>query len=436
MVAIIGGGITGLLLAWHLQQKGMAFTLYEATHRVGGNIRTEKQGPYLLEKGPNTLQLNDKLYTLFHQLGISEDLIHAEAEAKYRYVLKEGKYKRLPSGPLSLLFTSTFSFKAKRKLLQEPKLAVQEIAEESIDHFFRRRLGDEWTDYAVYPFISGIYAGDPKQLLIREAFPKVKQWEREYGSIMSGMRKGRKPQTHKGIISFPGGLEHITRTLYHKLKPHIGLALPIHTISQKDAGYLLHSDQSTFEAAQVVCTTPAHITAQLFQNIESDFAHSLSQIYYPPVAMIHSAYKRNAIPHPLDGFGALHNQLETTQTLGTIFSSTIFRNRCPNDEVLLTTFIGGTLHSEKVKKEEGQLFDLTFQDHQRFLGATDRPVFQSAIQWERAIPQYDQHSLAYQSFIDPLKEKGLHFGGNWTGGISVGSCIEKAEKLAADCFLV
>ncbi len=435
-IAIIGGGITGLTLAYYLQQKGISYQLFEAEDRVGGNIKSVHQDGYVLEKGPNTLQLNDKLYEFFHQLGIHEELIFAEPKAKYRYILKQGRYRQLPTGPISLIFSSTFSFKAKRQLLGESNKEARELSRESIDHFFRRRLGDEWTDYAVYPFISGIYAGNPKELLVDQAFPKVKEWEQAHGSIIKGMRKMRAPQVHKGIFSFPNGLEHLTQTLYSSLQAHIKLSSPVDKVESLDSQYLIHTNGSIVKAQQVVFTLPAYQVAELIEDMAPEMAKALTEIYYPPVAMTHMAYKRTDISHPLDGFGALHNQKEPSNTLGTIFASTIFPHRCPKDEVLLTTFVGGALHPEKALIPEAQLHALVIKDHKRFLGASAEPVYKSLIQWEKAIPQYDERSLAYQAFIDPLRKKGLHFGGNWTGGISVWNSMEKAEKLAADCFLV
>lgn len=39
-VAVLGAGITGLSAAYHLSKAGVAVTLIESTHRVGGLIIT------------------------------------------------------------------------------------------------------------------------------------------------------------------------------------------------------------------------------------------------------------------------------------------------------------------------------------------------------------------------------------------------------------
>ncbi|MEO0471567.1 MAG: protoporphyrinogen oxidase, partial [Bacteroidota bacterium] len=213
MIVIIGAGITGLVLGHYLQKAGKDFRILEASQRSGGNMQTQQIGPYLLEAGPNSLIMNDAFFALLQELNLEKEIQYADPQAKNRYVLRGGQYKKLPAGPPSLIFSKTFSLQAKRQILGERHKKAQHIPDESVDHFFRRRLGDEITDYAVYPFISGIYAGDPKQLLIAEAFPQLTEWEKDFGSILKGFIKGRTPQQHKGTFSFKNGLKSLTERL-------------------------------------------------------------------------------------------------------------------------------------------------------------------------------------------------------------------------------
>jgi len=67
-IAIIGGGITGLTAAYHLARQDRPFRLFEAAPRVGGNIRSERHDGWLLEAGPNSLQLTPPVATLFTEL--------------------------------------------------------------------------------------------------------------------------------------------------------------------------------------------------------------------------------------------------------------------------------------------------------------------------------------------------------------------------------
>ena len=53
-VAIVGGGVSGLSAAYELQKSGVEFTLFESSARLGGVIRTESVGDFLMEAGPDS----------------------------------------------------------------------------------------------------------------------------------------------------------------------------------------------------------------------------------------------------------------------------------------------------------------------------------------------------------------------------------------------
>ena len=53
-IIIIGGGISGLTIAYWFQKYGLDVTILEKEKRPGGSIRTEKENGYLIECGPNS----------------------------------------------------------------------------------------------------------------------------------------------------------------------------------------------------------------------------------------------------------------------------------------------------------------------------------------------------------------------------------------------
>ncbi|MEM6262937.1 MAG: protoporphyrinogen oxidase [Bacteroidota bacterium] len=435
MVAIIGAGITGLVAAWRLKQSGHEVVVLEASDRAGGNIRSVKHGPYLLEVGPNSLQLNDPLFEVLKELKLHKDILKAEKAAKYRYILKKGKYRKLPTGPMSLVFGSTFSLGTKWRIMRESKQPVEEIPHETLDHFARRRLGDELTDYGVYPFISGIYAGDPSKLLVETAFPRLKVWEREFGSLIKGVSHAAKQQKHRGTFSFANGLEHLVHALAHQASDALRLNTRVSQMTVlSDGGYELTLETqrgtNTLQASHVISTIPAHTLAGILSPDNTKAQESLNQVHYPPVSMVHSAYRREDVAHKLDGFGALHNRLEPSNSLGTIFSSTVFKGRCPEDEVLLTTFVGGSIVPHQAMQLDDQLLEGVNEDHRRFLGITGKPIFQRITRWPKAIPQYDEDILPTHALEQPFEAQQLFLGGNWIGGIAVPACIERGKWLA------
>lgn len=431
MIAVIGAGITGLVAAQALKQAKQDVLLFEGSEHLGGNIRTFQTQGYQLELGPNSLVLGDDLHAYLTSIGLADKILPANPAAKYRYILKEGRYRKLPTGPASLLFSPVFSLATKRKVLREPNVSPLEHPEETIDAFFRRRVGDELTEYVVHPFVSGVFAGDPTVLLIGEAFPRIKQLEQTYGSLLKGMRARAKTQQHRGTISFEGGMESLPKHLATDLAGHIHPNHLLQRIESQEQGYLLRFPQGTFQAQQVILALPAHVIAQLLPATYDELNHDLRQISYPSVSMVFSAYHRSRVKHPLDGFGALHNHQEQSFTLGSIFSSTVFSHRCPADQVLLTTFVGGARQAANADLADEPLLASVHQELSRLLGITAPPVFSHIQRWPKAIPQYTSAVLPSRKHLAKLSETGLHLGGNWVGGISVPDSIKQGQQLAA-----
>ena len=54
MIAIAGGGLAGLATAYQLACDGVAFTLFEASDRLGGIVETVQQQGFVIECGPDS----------------------------------------------------------------------------------------------------------------------------------------------------------------------------------------------------------------------------------------------------------------------------------------------------------------------------------------------------------------------------------------------
>jgi oxygen-dependent protoporphyrinogen oxidase len=428
---IVGAGITGLVTAWKLKQAGQEPIVLEASSRPGGNINSQQHGEYLLECGPNTLLLNDTLYSVLDELALADKIKTAAPEAKYRFVLKKGGYRQLPSGPGSFLFGGFFSFGQKLRVWKERTLGAQGPEDESVDAFFRRRFGDAVADYVVAPFVSGVYAGDPKKLMARLAFPKLIKHEAEKGSVIKGMMASMKNRDeHRGIFSLEGGLQTLTDALAEKLGDSLRLNSPVESLRPEDQSWKVTlASGEALEAKQVISCVPSFTLGDMIAAWAREDAAKLRQVNYPAAAGVYTAYKKSQLGHRLNGFGALQNHIEASETLGTIFNSTVFPDRCPQDEVLLTTFVGGSRHPEKALLPKEEIAALAQLDHGRLLRAKGKPVFQHVVQWPRGIPQYDKDLLPALEVAEKLDKQGLIAAANWRGGISVPDCVKRGLEL-------
>lgn len=430
MIAVIGAGITGLVAAYRLKLAGQEVQVFDGANILGGNLQTLKVGPYQLELGPNSLVLSDALYDFLAEIDLAKEIQTAEPTAKHRYILRDGGYQKLPTGPVSMLLSSTFSWSAKRQIMREPRVLATGAQGETIDAFFRRRIGDELTDYIVHPFISGVFAGDPKTLLIESAFPRIHSLETTYGSLLKGMRARAKTQQHKGTITFRQGIGSLPAKLADLIGEDIFLNHKLQAIHPQEKGFRLVFSHNQYQADQLLLALPAYRIAPLMEEIYPAWRPLLDAIDYPPVSMVFSAYKRAAVYHALDGFGALHNHREESFTLGSIFTSSVFAGRCPADEVLLTTFVGGARQPDHATLPDAVLKTRVHEELKKRLDIQAVPVFQHLQRWPRAIPQYTAAALPAQSQVEDLQAQGIWLAGNWVGGISVPDSIQRGIKLA------
>jgi oxygen-dependent protoporphyrinogen oxidase len=443
---VIGAGISGLATAWWLQSGGHRVTVIEAESRPGGTIGTLRDSGYLIETGPNsTLETSPLIAQLLGETGTIAGRIYANPAAKNRYILRGGRLLALPLSPPAFLGTRLFSAGAKLGLLRELFVARSSPdSDETVAQFVRRRLGAEFLDYAINPFVAGVYAGDPERLSVRAAFPRLFEIEQQYGSLIRGQIQGARERKRSGevskqaapMLSFADGMQTLTDGVAARMAD-LRLDTRATGIARRDAAWEVNAvgpqGGLTLRAKTVVLATPAAAAAQLMQPHAQSTSDALDAIPYPPVASVASAYARADVAHALDGFGFLVPKKEQRRILGTIFSSTLFGNRAPDGMVLLTTFVGGMRQPELAQLDETAIAALVQDELVSLLGVRAAPQRIWVNRWERAIPQYTLGHLDRVTAIDEAERAlpGLFFCANYRGGISVADCI-KSSRATAD----
>lgn len=117
---VLGGGIAGLSAAYAAHRRGWSVRVLETRREVGGKVHSERKDGYLLEWGPNSfLGSHHTIWQLIGDLGLQNRVISAQLPAD-RFVYRNRRARRLPTGPLSLLTSDFMSFSGKMRMLAEP----------------------------------------------------------------------------------------------------------------------------------------------------------------------------------------------------------------------------------------------------------------------------------------------------------------------------
>jgi oxygen-dependent protoporphyrinogen oxidase len=444
-IAVLGGGVTGLAAAYRLTRLGHEVRLFERSSQVGGALATEREGGWLVEKGPNSLQDTPIVASLVRELGLKAECIVADPAAKNRYVVRGGQLQAIPLSPSALLLSRLFSTRTKLRLLTEcftrPPVRPSDV---SVADFVRGHFGSEVLDYVFQPLISGIYAGDPSRLSAREAFPRWWDLERTYGSLVLGQlatareRDERGEPPAPGLISFRNGLQTLSETLASRLS---ATTLVLNTtieslrpgprwrvgVRDRDGS----TREETFDAVVSALSAPALAKLPFGSAGERPFSF-LGAVPHAPVASLFLGFRREQVRHSLAGFGVLVPAVEKRGFLGAIFSSSLFPGRAPEGHVAITVLAGGILQPAVAALTADELWAHVRGDLGTLLGIEGEPVFCRHTYWSEGIPQYnlghDRMLAGIAAFAHSYPS--LWIAGNFRYGISVPDCLQSGMRRA------
>lgn len=461
-IAVVGVGIAGLSTAYYLSklaQEGgqrLAITLLEKETRLGGSLLTEKPNGFLMEGGPDCF-ISEKPWALklCKELGLEKEVIGTNQQVRRTFILWGGKLHEIPEGfmllaPTSLwpfVTSSLFSLGGKARMgldLFIPRKTSD--TEESLAAFVRRRLGREALERIAEPLVAGIHAGDPETMSLKSTFPRFIDLEREYRSLIWGMRQRKKQfanisPRYTMFLSLRNGMERLVSALEKALPRGIcslgGEVVEIEKIQAKHADKPLYRLQikgrkKALETDAVILATPAFVAARLLQGMAGDIAHQLNTIPYVSTATVNLAYERSHIGHPLDGYGFVVPRLEGRRIMAATFSSVKFAGRAPQGKVLLRCFVGGAKNEELVSWGDDKLAAAVKKDIAEILSITGEPQYVRIFRWEKVMPQY---TVGHEEKLFRIERglanlPGLYLTGSAYRGIGISDCIHQGELIA------
>ena len=449
-ILIIGAGLTGLTTAYTLASKGKNVQILERMERPGGQILTYHEDGFTFESGPNTGSISTpEVAELFAELEKISDgkckLETAPDAAKKRLIWKGDKFHALPSGLGSAISTPLFTLGDKFRILGEPWRKKGENPDESVGELTRRRLGKSFVDYAVDPFLSGVYAGDPNTLVTRYALPKLYNLEQNYGSFVRGaMKKAKEPKTDrdrlatKKVFSAVGGLSNITKAMSDYLGDRITLGINNLKITPSGSTWIAtftdrDGNHQSISALKVVTTCGSYVLPEILPFIEPSTMQKINNLKYAPMVEVSVGIKNtNGLDYK--AFGGLVPTCEHKQILGILFPSACFTGRAPEEGALFSYFIGGVKHAEMLEKSDSELTTIVedvFHEMLKFPKNVN-PDLIRIFRHKNAIPQYEITTGERLDTVEQTEHKyeGLYIAGNLRDGIGMAHRIKQARDIA------
>src|SRR5207247_2377263 len=103
--------------------------------------------------------------------------------------LPEGFLLMAPTDLRALAVSRLFSWRGKLRMALDLVLPRgPAVADESLAHFVRRRLGREALERVAQPLVGGIYTADPERLSLAATMPRFRELEQRYRSLVVGLR--------------------------------------------------------------------------------------------------------------------------------------------------------------------------------------------------------------------------------------------------------
>jgi oxygen-dependent protoporphyrinogen oxidase len=451
-IAIIGGGISGLAVAFALEQQrhsgSVDYTLYEASARLGGVLRTEHIQDCIVEAGPDSF-ITEKPWAadLCRQVGLGDQLIGSNDVDRKTYVLVRGRLVPMPDGLMFLVPTKVlpialsplFSWSTKIRMAQELfHSSYAADSDESVASFVERHYGAEMVGRLADPLLSGIYGGEAASLSVRAVLPRFAEMERTHGSLGRAMLAVRKKMpcppnkpTPPLFTSLKNGMQQLADAVVSKLNPVSLLTnTSVHSVQPEAGGWTVAAGLKSDFFDAVILALPAPAAASILSTCSPELSGELAAIDYSSTITVALGYDRDVRQSLPPGFGFLVPRTEGKRLLAATFVHNKFPYRAPEDRALLRCFFAGTNAETIWPLSDGAIVATVRNELQQILGLRAMPLFARVYKWKSATAQYGVGHLERLDRIERQRQQfgGLALAGNGYRGIGVPDCIRSGTE--------
>jgi oxygen-dependent protoporphyrinogen oxidase len=504
-VVVVGGGISGLSTAWYVEKQAAALgvpvvcSVYEAKalRQDPHGYRRARGGQFLSWKEVLTLPNHPKTLGCRPSARTGPGIgCYTNDAAREVYVLSKGRQVRLPDGVFLLVPTKFKPFILSPLISPVGKLRMglevfipprKGDEDETLGDFVTRRLGSEALDKIAEPLLSGIYNAEAQRQSLLATFPRFRETELRYGSLIRGMlaekararsakrrsavaaqagasghaeaaahvsaragaavQGGRSRHGRPGslFVSFVAGTEEIVAGLTRALGPRLRGEARVRGLRPAEGGgYLLEvssrdssagpdgTDRTVDEVVRadaVVLATPAYDAAALLASVCPEAAGILRTVRYVSTGTISVAYKRDG---RASGWWirVLVPQSERRPLNAVTWSSTKFDHRAPEGHSLLRVFFGGSRSPRSMELDDDELLHMVKREMRSIMGIAEEPLFHRVYRWEKANAQYDVEHLRRVEAVEHALPPGIWVTGSPYRGVGLPDCVHQGQMTA------
>lgn len=454
VVAVVGGGITGLTAARRLAQQGVEVLVLEAADRLGGQVRTLDLAGRRVDVGAEAIHLASPVARRFvEELGLSQSVVPARAGTSWIWTPRGRRPLPAgvgPAGPTKLrpvLSSGVMTLIGLARAGLEPVMAAvrrpldpDRGSDISVGSFVTRRFGREVTERFVDPLLGGLHAGDVNALSLRACAPSLVPAASSRRSLVFRRRSGAAKQA-AGVspvmfASWPGGLSDLTEALLRGVDVDVRLGARATALHQEGSRYRLEvAGQEPVVADAVVLALPSSAAADLLEPHVPAAARPLREQRFARIATVVLGFPRDQVADlpALEGNGILVPSSTGTLMKAVTHLSTKWPHLDGEDTYLVRVSAGRDGSEELAQLDDEELVRRLRVDLARFTGIEAAPTVVHVQRWPSGLPQlHVGHLDRLRAVRQDLAQRlpGVQLAGAAYEGVGLTSCIASAETAA------
>jgi len=416
MIAIVGGGISGLTVAHGLRERGAPHVLFEAGPDPGGVMRTVWVDGEPLDLGPQRTRLTAGVARLVSAVGLEDELLTAPPDLPL-WVFRAGRLRRVPLGLTEAMRTDLLGWSSKLRILLEPFTRGLD-PDETVARFFTRKFGREAYENLIGPFYGGLYASDPARMYARHGLRITLDHFGVRGSLLFAMlRRGADARKAFDTITFRTGLQALPNGLARIDRENVRLGTAVRALRRTGQGrWTLEVEgpggEGSLEADAVVLSCPSEIAARLLEPVDAEASGRIGRLRANRLAVVHlrSEFEKR-------GYGCQVAFGEPLETRGCTWNASIFGRAG-----VFTCYLGGMRHPGLADWPDERISEVACSEFRTVTGV-DAQVLRVS---RTRIPAWDESWDALAGLQLPA---GIYLCSNWSSRPGIPGRVMQAGRL-------